>query len=533
MNTRWLGRRPVFGPVLLTAAIAAAFLVGGCARIGRLAPVQMTIAPTQSHVAGEAAEAPAPGQEAFHSLFGDSLIGLTPGTADSSRRYLGRLRGGYTSDTLNLMVYGDNRPAYRSSRLAPEYTTIAQMFSPHPVRILKGLITIPWMLVKGLYPDLALIRDIPARVRNMPTWGREREVLSAMLAKIDSLNAHGRQVTAVINTGDLVKDGRFPAHWERFLQLTRPLSSRVPYFPVAGNHERTDTVEGAENWRTATGLPIGGDRLYYCFDTADGWVRFIALDTNPIVDPGNYWTREVQIKYSEEEFAWLVARVKEHTGPVVVMMHHPPFSAGFHHEEWQRDTVLTERRERMVKALHAAGNSIIVSGHEHSYQRALLTWPDDVVVMIVTGGGGAPLYPIPPPAQSAQLFAEYKVAGSVVKPDNVFTAQTFNFVHMRVWFGGGELYAYSVDQNSKSTMIDHVHIDLSRYGIPKIDQHKIPIPPSKGPKGPKEIEGAPAAAVVLAAAGKAPVTAKVDSTTASKRLLTASPPSKTKKKPTP
>jgi hypothetical protein len=207
--------------VLLTAAIAAAFLVGGCARIGRLAPVQMTIAPTQSHVAGEAAEAPAPGQEAFHSLFGDSLIGLTPGTADSSRRYLGRLRGGYTSDTLNLMVYGDNRPAYRSSRLAPEYTTIAQMFSPHPVRILKGLITIPWMLVKGLYPDLALIRDIPARVRNMPTWGREREVLSAMLAKIDSLNAHGRQVTAVINTGDLVKDGRFPAHWERFLQLTR------------------------------------------------------------------------------------------------------------------------------------------------------------------------------------------------------------------------------------------------------------------------------------------------------------------------
>ena len=351
----------------------------------------------------------------------------------------------------------------------------------------------------------------------MATYGRERQVLSAMLAKIDSLNRHGQQITAVLNTGDLVKDGRVPAHWNRFLNLIQPLSSRVAYFPVPGNHERTDTVDGIANWQTATGLPVGGDRLYYCFDSADGWVRFIALDSNPIVDPGSHWTREVQIKYSEEEFAWLVARVKEHNGPAVVFMHHPPFSGGFHRAEWQADTVLVERRERMVEALHEAGSSIIVAGHEHAYQRALLTWPDDVLVMIVTGGGGAPLHPLPTPAQSAQLFAEYKVAGSVIKPENVFTAQTFNFVHMRLWFGGGDFYAYSVDQKSKSTQIDKVQIDLKRYGIPKIDQHKIPIPPAKGPKGVKEPEG------VSAAAGSS--VAKVDSTTASKRLLEAPPPS--------
>jgi hypothetical protein len=523
MNRRPFRLRRASGLVRMVGVAACLVSIGGCARIGRLTQVPLTIAPTRSHAAGVEPATQAPGERPFRPLFGDTLIGLKPGTADSSRRYLGRLRDGYTSDTLNLVVFGDNRPGYRSARLANEYHTIGQMFSPHPARIVKGLITIPWILVKGLFPDLALIRDIPARIRNMPTWGREREVLSAVLAKIDSLNAHGEKVTAVINSGDLVKDGRFPAHWKRFLGLTRPLSSRVAYFPVAGNHERTDTVDGVENWRTATGLPIGGDRLYYCFDTADGWVRFIALDTNPIVDPGSHWTREVQIKYSEEEFAWLVARVKEHTGPVVVMMHHPPFSAGFHRTEWQRDTVLTERRERMVKALHAAGSSIIVSGHEHSYQRALLTWPDDVLVTIVAAGGGALLYPLPPPAQSAQLFAEYKVAGSVVEPANVFTAETFNFVHMRLWFGGGEFYAYSVDQKSKSTMIDHVHIDLKRYGIPKIDQHKIPIPPAKGPKGVKEIEGA-------IAAGETPFNAKIDSTTASKRLLTSPPPSKTKKK---
>jgi hypothetical protein len=136
------------------------------------------------------------------------------------------------------------------------------------------------------------------------------------------------------------------------------------------------------------------------------------------------------------------------------------------------------------------------------------------------------LHPLPSPSQSAQLFAEYKVAGSIVKPENVYTAQTFNFVHMRLWFGGGEFYAYAVDQKSKSTMIDKVHIDLSRYGIPKIDQHKIPIPPAKGPKTVKETEG-------VAATGGASTIAKTDSTTASKRLLEAPPPSHTKKKKKP
>ncbi len=276
-------------------------------------------------------------------------------------------------------------------------------------------------------------------------------------------------------------DGRYPAHWKRFLRITQPLTSRVPYFPIAGNHERTDTEDGVENWRIATGLPVGGDRLYYCFDSADGWVRFIALDTNPIVNNRSHWTREVQVKYSEEEFTWLVARVKEHSGPVLVLMHHPPFSSGYHRMEWQRDSLLIERRERMVRALHEAGIAVTVSGHEHAYQRALLTWPDAVLIAIVTGGAGSPLHEIPAPVESARLFSEYKVAGSVVKPENVFTSQVFNFVHLRLWFGGGEFDAYAVDQNSKATLIDKVQIDLNRYGIPEVDQHKVILPPAKGP----------------------------------------------------
>jgi hypothetical protein len=514
------GRRWPAGRGLLAAA-AVVSLLGGCASVGRLKNVGYTVSPVAADSTDEREGLPGGALGPLLPLFGDTLIGLVPGTADSSTRFLGRLRDGYTADTLNFFMIGDNRPGFRLSRLKPQLERIRQGLSLNPVKLVRGLVNIPWAIVNGLYPDFALIRETPAYIMHRPKWGREHQVMSAMLAKIDSLHARGQLVAAVINSGDLVKNGRYPEHWQRFLRLQRPLASRVPYFPVAGNHERTDTVEGVENWRTATGLPVGGDRLYYCFDSADGWVRFIALDSNPIVNNGSYWTREAQIKYSEEQLAWLVASVKNHRGPVVVLMHHPPFSAGVHRMEWQRDTMLIRRRESLVKALHEAGIGVIVAGHEHNYQRALLTWSDAVLVSIVTGGAGSPLHYVPPLAESARLYSEYKVAGSVVKPENVFTSQVFNFTHMRMWFGGGDLYSYSVDEKSKATLIDKVEIDLKRYGIPKIDQRKIPIPPAKGPEEkPKTVASMP----------ERPAGAKVDSTTTSERILTKPPPVRPKRK---
>ena len=69
---------------------------------------------------------------------------------------------GYTADTLNIILCGDNRPGYRLSRLQPQLLTIRQGLSLNPIRFLHGLITIPYAIAKGLYPDLALIREMPA-----------------------------------------------------------------------------------------------------------------------------------------------------------------------------------------------------------------------------------------------------------------------------------------------------------------------------------------------------------------------------------
>ncbi|HEX7880205.1 MAG TPA: metallophosphoesterase [Candidatus Eisenbacteria bacterium] len=447
-------------------------------------------------------------------LFSDTLIGLVPGTEDTSARFLGRLRTGYTADTLNIILFGDNRPSWRTARLKPETTRLKAMWSLNPVKWVKGLITLPVFLFKGLYPDLALIRDIPNLITNKPSYGREEQVLKAIGVLVDSLEARKKTVAAIINTGDLVKDGRYPAHWERFLKLTQPISTRVPYFAVAGNHERTDTEDGVENWRIGTGLPVSGDRLYYSFDSADGWVRFIALDSNPMTDPLNHWSREVEVKYSDEQIDYLQKALSTHRGPSFVFMHHPPFSSGFHRDEWQNDNVLRERRERMVRTMKESGISVLATGHEHAYERALFTWDDAVLISLVAGGAGSPLHAIPSNEQAAKMYSEYKVAGSVVKPENVFTSINFHFIHVRLWFGGGEFTTYAVEKDASTRIIDHVEIDLKRFGVPKIDQFKIPIP-EEGPKQGLPVEESKDAATK---------TANSDSTKADEKLKTEPPP---------
>jgi hypothetical protein len=132
------------------------------------------------------------------------------------------------------------------------------------------------------------------------------------------------------------------------------------------------------------------------------------------------------------------------------------------------------------------------------------------MIVLVTGGTGAPINPIPNPAASAQLFATYRVAGSVVKPENVFTSQVFNFTHLRLWFGGGEITTYAVDKDANAKTIDQLKVDLERYGIPKVDQYKVVVPPSTGPKE--------------AAKPEAPAAGSADSTKVSARLLSQPPP---------
>ncbi|MEO6463756.1 MAG: hypothetical protein ABIP29_11835, partial [Candidatus Eisenbacteria bacterium] len=231
-------------------------------------------------------------------------------------------------------------------------------------------------------------------------------------------------------------------------------------------------------------LPIKGNLLHYCFDSADGWVRFIALDSNPMTDPKHYWSREDEVAATNEQINWMVARLKEHTGPAMVFLHHPPFCLGFHREEWESDSLLSARRATMVAALREAGLAVMVAGHEHAYERAVLSCGDAVLVCIVSGGAGSPLHVVATGDKAGEMFASYDVHNCEFKAENVFSSMVFNYSVVRFWFGGGDLRTYAVDAKGGDQLIDELQIDLKRFGVPEIDQQKIPIPQMVGPSQP-------------------------------------------------
>jgi hypothetical protein len=492
MDDRPRGSWLSLGGALLVALVLAAATGGaGCSGPSRLTFVDPAapVVPQDIKAAQDSARrSPGPNAsrpaEVLQAMFADTILGFRAGTADTSKRYLGRLRAGLVADTLNVILMGDNRPSYRSTKLRNNLVPIREMLSLNPVKWAKGLVNIPIVLARGTFPDFAMWRDIPAVITKKPTYGREVQVLQAIEARRDSLESRGQSLAMVINNGDLVKDGRRGDQWARFLGLIKPITDRTPYFPIAGNHERTDDTLGIANWHTATGLSISGNLLHYCFDSADGWVRFIALDSNPMVDQYDVYSREDEVLATNVQIAWLIERLKEHNGPAVVFMHHPPFCVGFHRTEWQSDSLLSARRLQMVKALQDAGLSVLVTSHEHAYERALLRCGDAVMINIVTGGAGSPLHTIPTGPEAAAMFASYDIPGCQFKAEDVVTDITFHYIHLRLWYGGGEFYTYAVDQNGKDKLIDHVEIDLKRFGIPQIDQEKMPIPTPSGPKQP-------------------------------------------------
>src|SRR5438045_9708005 len=79
----------------------------------------------------------------------------------------------------------------------------------------------------------------------------------------------------------------------------------------------------------------------------------------------------------------------------IAFFHHPPYAVGPN----QTGLVSSVVRERIVPILEAYGVQLVMSGHEHSYQRThsiregAVTAPGQGTVYITSGGGGGALHP--------------------------------------------------------------------------------------------------------------------------------------------
>jgi hypothetical protein len=159
---------------------------------------------------------------------------------------------------------------------------------------------------------------------------------------------------------------------------------RACYTPTWGRHlERTRSIPGNHDYHTPGAAayyayfgeragPVG--RGWYSFDRG-AW-HIVALNTSASMAAG-----------SEQE-RWLRADLAAHPRRcTLAVMHHPRFSSGLHGDN--------RSVAPLWRALYEAGADVVLSGHDHVYERFLRMAPDGRVDpergirSFVVGTGGA------------------------------------------------------------------------------------------------------------------------------------------------
>ncbi len=204
---------------------------------------------------------------------------------------------------------------------------------------------------------------------------QENPAVSGPIAEL----AWAHRPNFLLHAGDLVDQGKMSDDWiDEFFASMHPLISRVPMFPVLGNHE-----QNARNYFDYMALP---DPEYY-YKFSYGNADFFMIDSNRKVEPGS------------EQYEWLEASLAESTATwKFVCHHHPPYSSdeNDYGDLWKtnQSTRGDLRIRELVPLYDKYGVDIVWTGHIHSYER---TWPlreeqavevNGTIYMITGGGGG-------------------------------------------------------------------------------------------------------------------------------------------------
>ena len=186
----------------------------------------------------------------------------------------------------------------------------------------------------------------------------------------------------LLHAGDLVDKGKMNDDWvDEFFPSMHPLISRVPFYPVLGNHE-----QNARNYFDYMVVP---DPEYY-YQFKYGNAQFFMIDTNRKVSPDS------------EQYKWLDKALSESTAKwKFVCHHHPPYSSdeNDYGDLWKtnKSTRGDLRARQLVELYDKHDVDVVWNGHIHSYER---TWPlkrnnavadDEGTIYMITGGGGGGL----------------------------------------------------------------------------------------------------------------------------------------------
>jgi 3',5'-cyclic AMP phosphodiesterase CpdA len=230
--------------------------------------------------------------------------------------------------------------------------------------------------------------------------------------------------TFILQTGDLVANGRSTADWKTFNDITADLRRQVQYYPALGNHDNNS----GGNFERAVSQPVSpADSDYYSFDK--GNLHFVAIDTEQPVD-----STSAQGQWLESDLTQAQADKKF----IIPFFHKAMFSIGQH----AVDADVVALRPILHPLFRRHGVRLAFEGHDHVYYRTLR----DGITYVVTGGGGAPLYK----AKHSELR----------RPKDVFESVN----HFCV-----------VD-----VFADHIEVTAYRHDLTQLDQFRVDLPKDAG-----------------------------------------------------
>ena len=201
----------------------------------------------------------------------------------------------------------------------------------------------------------------------------------------------------VLQTGDLVADGRSARLWKIYDQIVAPLhANHILVYPARGNHD----LGGPGYEEHVTDPFTSGTKLHYSLDY--GNCHFVSIDSFE-----KYGAGSPQYKWLESDLA-AADKASQH---IFVFFHVSSWSVGLHGDSLPAQKWL----DPLFEKYHVRA---VFSGHDHIYYRTVRKG----VTYVVTGGGGAPLYPVDAGkgeitgdvAESVHNYVVCKVRGNVI-----------------------------------------------------------------------------------------------------------------------
>lgn len=170
--------------------------------------------------------------------------------------------------------------------------------------------------------------------------------LAMLVTRITSIRDQIGQIDAVLVSGDLSDDGSAESY-ERFKVLMAPLD--LPLMVIPGNHDAREPMREAFSDQ----FPKAG-QLDWIRQVGD--LTMIGLDT--LIEGAGKGT------LSAQSLAFLTnALVKAKDAPVLLALHHPPFSSGI---RFMDNIGLTNKAEFCEIIANYQGKLRVVCGHIHS-----------------------------------------------------------------------------------------------------------------------------------------------------------------------